>query len=108
MKILLWCDDLMSRTRIESAWKVAGAQVLRKNAAEHPDLVVMDLTAANALAEIERLRQSFPDIPILAFGPHVDDDSFRQAKAAGASELVARGRVTERVLLRLRQASAKN
>jgi len=102
VKILLWCDDLMSRTRIESAWKAAGAQVLRKNTAEDPDLVVMDLTAANALGEIERLRKSYPDIPILAFGPHVDGDAFKQAKAAGASELVARGKVTERVLLKLR------
>ena len=102
MKILLWCDDLMSRTRIESAWKAAGAQILRKNTSERPDLVVMDLTAANALVEIARLRQLHPDIPLLAFGPHVDGDAFKQAKAAGASELVARGKVTERVLHKLR------
>jgi len=107
MNILLWCDDLMSRTRIESAWKAAGAQILRKNTSEHPDLIVMDLTAANALGEIERLRNSLPDIPILAFGPHVDGDAFKQAKAAGASELVARGKVTDRVLLRLHQSSAE-
>jgi DNA-binding NarL/FixJ family response regulator len=105
MKILLWCDDLMSRTRIESAWKAAGAQVLRKNTAEQPDLVVMDLNAANALGEIERLRTLLPGIPILAFGPHVDGEAFRHAKAAGASELVARGKVTERVLLKLRQSA---
>lgn len=105
MKILLWCDDLMSRTRIESAWKAAGAQVLRKNTAEQPDLVVMDLTAANAMTEIERLRKSLPDIPIIAFGPHVDGDAFKLAKTAGASELVARGKVTERVLLKLRQSA---
>jgi DNA-binding NarL/FixJ family response regulator len=108
MKILLWCDDLMSRTRIESAWKAAGAHVLRKNTTEQPDLVVMDLTAANALGEIERLRKSLPDIPILAFGPHVDGDAFRHAKVAGASELVARGKVTERVLLKLRQSAEQD
>ena len=56
MKIQLWSDDLLSRTRIESAWKAAGAQVLRKSATERPDLVVVDLTARNALAEIARLR----------------------------------------------------
>lgn len=101
MKILLWSDDLMSRTRIESAWKAAGAQVLRKNATEQPDLVVMDLTARNALDEIARLRGAHPDLDILAFGPHVDGDAFKAAKAAGASELVARGKVIERVLAKI-------
>ncbi len=101
MKILLWSDDLMSRTRIESAWKAVGAQVLRKNATEQPDLVVMDLTARNALDEIARLRGAYPDLDILAFGPHVDGDAFKAAKAAGASELVARGKVIERVLAKI-------
>jgi len=106
MKILLWCDDIMSRTRIESAWKAAGAHVLRKNASEQPDLVVMDLTAHNALTEIERLRAAWPEVKILAFGPHVDGAAFKQAKAAGASELVARGKVVERVLARLQGPEA--
>jgi DNA-binding NarL/FixJ family response regulator len=101
MKILLWCDDLMSRTRIESAWKAAGAQVLRKNTTETPDLVVMDLTARDALAEIARLQDAYPGVDILAFGPHVDGEAFKQAKAAGAREIVARGAVIDRVLGKL-------
>jgi DNA-binding NarL/FixJ family response regulator len=105
MKILLWCDDLMSRTRIESAWKAAGAQILRKNSTETPDLIVMDLLARNALDEIGRLRAAHPACDILAFGPHVDGDVFKQARAAGASELVARGAVVERVLGRLQRGA---
>lgn len=101
MKILLWCDDLMSRTRIESAWKKAGAQILRKNTTEAPDLVVLDLTAREALAEIPRLRSTWPGAALLAFGPHVEGDTFKAAKAAGATELVARGKVVERVLARM-------
>lgn len=101
MKILLWSDDLMSRTRIESAWKAAGAQVLRKNTTERPDLVVMDLTARNALEEIMRLRASWNDVDVLAFGPHVDGDAFKAAKVAGATELVARGKVVDRVLQKI-------
>jgi hypothetical protein len=101
MKILLWCDDLMSRTRIESAWKAAGAQVLRKNTTETPDLVVIDLTARDALAEIGRLQGVYPGVAILAFGPHVDGDAFKQARAAGAGEIVARGAVIDRVLGKL-------
>lgn len=55
MKILLLCDDLMSRVRIESAWKKAGAEMLKKDGAQPPDLIVLDLTAREALAQIERL-----------------------------------------------------
>lgn len=101
MKILLWTDDLMSRVRIESGWKAAGAQMLRRDSGETPDLVVMDLLAKGGLEHIRRLRAAHPELPILAFGPHVDGDAFKQAKAAGASELVARGAVIERVLGRL-------
>ena len=85
MKILLWSDDLMSRVRIESRWKAAGAQMLRRDAAGH----------------IRKLREQFPATDIIAFGPHVDADGFREAKAAGASECVARGSAVERVLGRL-------
>ncbi len=106
MKVLLWCDDLMSRVRIESAWKQAGAQVLRKNDPERPEYVVVDLTARDALAHIGRLRAEFPDVDILAFGPHVDGEAFKAARAAGASELVARGAVVDRVLRRLSAPAA--
>lgn len=105
MKILLWSDDLMTRTRIESAWQAAGAQILRKHSTETPDLVVMDLTARSALEEIARLRALRPGGAILAFGPHVDGDAFKAAKAAGATEVVARGAVLERVLRRLAPTS---
>ncbi len=101
MKILLWSDDLMSRVRIESRWKAAGAQMLRRDAAETPDLIVVDLTARDAAGNIRKLREQFPATDILAFGPHVDANAFREAKAAGANECVARGSAVERVLGRL-------
>jgi DNA-binding NarL/FixJ family response regulator len=101
VKILLWCDDLMSRVRIESRWKSAGAEMLRRNAAETPELIVVDLTARDAVGHIRKLREQFPSTDIIAFGPHVDAGGFREAKAAGASECVARGSAVERVLGRL-------
>jgi DNA-binding NarL/FixJ family response regulator len=101
MKILLWSDDLMSRVRIESRWKAAGARMLRRDGAETPDLIVVDLTAREAAGHIRQLRARYPDSDIIAFGPHVDADPFREAKAAGAGECVARGAVVERVLARL-------
>lgn len=107
MKIMLWTDDLMSRVRIESAWKNAGAQVLKKSATEIPDLVVMDLTAREALTHIRSFRESNPGVDILAFGPHVDGEAFKAAREAGATELVARGAVVERVLKRLTSAAGQ-
>jgi DNA-binding NarL/FixJ family response regulator len=101
MKILLWSDDLMTRTRIEAAWKPAGAQMLKKTDTDTPELIVVDLTARDAAEHIRRLRAAHPQLPILAFGPHVDGDAFKAAKAAGADELVARGKVVERVLAKL-------
>lgn len=106
MKILLWCDDLMTRTRIESAWKSAGAQILRKHDAERPDFIVMDLTARDAMAHIARLRADYPDVELLAYGPHVDAEAFRGAKEAGAGEIVARSAVVDRVLKRIGGSSA--
>jgi hypothetical protein len=104
VKILIWCDDLLARTRMESAWKMAGATVLRKSDTNVPELIVVDLTARNALAEITRLHSLHPGVPLLAFGPHVDGDAFRNAKAAGAGECVARGAVLDRVLGKLKTA----
>jgi DNA-binding NarL/FixJ family response regulator len=106
MKILLLCDDLMSRTRIESAWKNAGATLLRRHDAGVPDLVVVDLISRDAVAEIARLHAARPAVPVLAFGPHVDGEAFRQAKAAGADECVARGAVVDRVLGKLKRTGA--
>ncbi len=101
MKILLLTDDLMSRVRIESRWKVAGAQLLTDRAAADADLIVVDLGARGALERIRSLREAYPAMEILAFGPHVDADRFREAKAAGATQLVARGAVTDKVLTRI-------
>ncbi|OGS90292.1 MAG: hypothetical protein A2Z95_02680 [Gallionellales bacterium GWA2_60_18] len=106
MKILLWAEDLMTKTRLQSAWKAAGAAVLPKNSEEMPELIVMDLTARDAVAHIERLRAKHPATDILAFGPHVDAEGFNAAKAAGATELVSRGSVLDKVLGRLQRAAA--
>jgi DNA-binding NarL/FixJ family response regulator len=104
MRILLWCDDLMSKMRIGSAMNASGATVLKKTAEETPDCILMDLTARDAVDHIARLRAAHPDIEIIAFGPHVDGAAFKAAKAAGASDVVARGAVVERMQRRLKSA----
>ncbi|MGA7800693.1 MAG: hypothetical protein WCC36_07755 [Gammaproteobacteria bacterium] len=101
MKLLLWTDDLMTRTRLASRWQAAGAELLRRDGDDIPDLVVLDLTAADALSHLAQIQVRWPHAEVVAFGPHVDADVFRQAKAAGATTLVPRGKVLERVLARL-------
>lgn len=88
----------MSRVRIESRWKAAGVQFLKNEPTAEPDLIVVDLGATDALERIKRMRSAYPDTEILAFGPHVEGDVFQQAKAAGATRLVARGKLVEKVL----------
>ncbi len=101
MVILLWTDNLLNRSNIGGVWQNAGAKVLKKTDEEVPDLIVMDLTARDAIGHIQRLRELHPDLEILAFGPHVDGEAFRKAKAAGATSQVSRGKVVQRVLARL-------
>lgn len=98
MNILLLCDELMSRTRLASAWKQAGATVIKSVDGTTPDYIVVDLTARDALERVAQWRAAFPSVDILAFGPHVEGDKLSAAKAAGASELAARGSVLERVV----------
>lgn len=97
IKILLRCDDLMSRMRLESAWKAAGATMLKRQSTETPDCIVVDLGARNACTQIAQLRATHPQVDIVVFGPHFDADAFDAAKQAGATEVAARGSIVERV-----------
>ena len=97
MNILLCSDNLMTRAQLEGTWRNAGAMVY-SSAETEPDLIVIDLTANTALERVEALRNEYPKSEILVFGPHVDGDAFKQARTAGASSQVARGKVVERVL----------
>ena len=73
-----------------------GAVLLDKITQWHPALIIFDL--GNDFIPWEdwiRLISSVPAtrrIPILCFGPHVDVEMMRAAKAAGANEVVARSR----------------
>ncbi|NNF96910.1 MAG: hypothetical protein HKM94_08300 [Halobacteria archaeon] len=103
MKILLYTDNLMTRAQLEDTWRKAGAEVFNKGTETEPDIIVIDLTAGAVLAQIQTLRADYPHTDILAFGPHVDGEAFKQAKAAGATSQVARGKVVERVLKQLQR-----
>ena len=101
MRIDLLCDNLLTRTRLQETWKRAGCDV-RRLGDEVGDFVVVDLSARGAIERIGELRARLPEVEILAFGPHVNGEAFKAARAAGATRLVARGSVLDRVLRRLR------
>ena len=98
MKILLFTENLMTRAQLEGTWINAGAEILPMDSETAPDLIVVDLSASTALTQIESLVENYPDTEILVFGPHVNADAFKRARAAGATSQVARGKVVERVL----------
>lgn len=98
MKLLLLTDNLMTRSWLEPACRQAGAEVLGRDRLEEPDLIAVDLAARGALAEVARLRASWPGARLLAFGPHVDAQAFAHARAAGAHEAIARGKALDRIL----------
>lgn len=87
----------MPRAQLADTWRNTGAEVFTRDMDVEPDLIVIDLTSNAILA----LRADYPDTDILAFGPHVDGEAFRQAKVAGATSQIARGKVVERVLKQL-------
>jgi len=102
LKILLHTHNLMTRAQLEDTWRKAGAQVFTSETDSRPELIVIDLTAPAALQQIRTLHVKYPQTEILVFGPHVDGEAFKQAKAAGATSQVARGKVVERVLKQLK------
>ncbi len=102
MKVLLVTDNLMTRAWLRGGLAGAGADWLQRGTEEAPDLILVDLTSRDAVGTIGALRSASPGTPIVAFGPHVDGAAFSEARAAGADEAVARGRVLERIRGRLR------
>jgi DNA-binding NarL/FixJ family response regulator len=102
MKILLLCHDLTTLLRLGTAWKAAGAEVLKKTSSETPDCIVIDLGRRDALAEVVRLRALHPDVDIITCAATFDGDAVEAAKAAGATDFAARSFVDQRVARRLK------
>jgi len=103
VKILLHTHNLMTRAQLEDTWRKAGAHVFTSETEVVPELIVIDLTAPAAQQQIQMLHDKYPQTEILVFGPHVDGEAFRTAKASGATSQVARGKVVERVLKQLQK-----
>lgn len=107
MFIQLITENLFTRSQLEGAWRNAGADVGVEGPDGGPSLIVIDLTLPDAVDNIRSLRQRYPGVEILAFAPHLDGESFKQARAAGTTSGVARAQVRDRVLAQISNSSAR-
>ena len=97
--------DLMFVVRIGDAVKRAGRKPVfvgsldraRVQAAEKPILVIVDLacTTANPIEVIQEMKAL--QIPVIAFGAHVDADALRAAREAGADQVMPRSKFVEKL-----------
>jgi CheY-like chemotaxis protein len=108
--IVALVDDLMFRSRIQTAAKGVGADVrfvaspeaavsLVRNHA--PVVVIADLSASrlsplDVIAEL-RADPSLASTRIIGFVAHVDAETVRAARAAGADEVIARSAFVTRL-----------
>lgn len=93
MNVLAVTNDIIFRTKIESTAKSLGAAVLRNADAigEEPGVVLIDLdTAWPEAQELVRAVSAKADVRLVAFGSHVRQDLFEQARAAGIKDVFAR------------------
>ena len=107
MELLLWTENLLTRSNREVTWCNNGARLLRPGATGKAELIVVGLNAIYAMGHIRRLRERNPDVPIVAFRLHVDGEDFKHSRAAGATSQVARGEVLERFLSKLRECAVQ-
>ena len=87
MRLVAIVDDLMDRSRVSGA--LPDAEFVRDPArCTGADVVVIDLV--RHAGDVKAARAAAPHARILAFGPHVDEAAFAQARVDGADAVVAR------------------
>jgi DNA-binding NtrC family response regulator len=101
MRLIVCTPDLMFSTRIRSALEHAAHEVrLAESPADvgiaieeaQPSLAILDIGAFgwNWQPVLREIRETHPDLPVLAFGSHMDVEATRQAMELGATRVVAR------------------
>ncbi len=97
--VLLLVDDLFLSVRLETAARAAGLTPMGDGRADvaaalaTPDLklVVLDLASRRPWSDLlAEVRRAAPDLPVLAYGPHVDVEARRAAQAQGATRVVTK------------------
>lgn len=103
--IVAFVADLFFSVRIETALSKRGYEVIVADTVERllnepttePALVIVDIgdMGLNWEEAIHAVRRTWPGVPILAFGSHVDMEARNRALAAGATQVVARSRFVQ-------------
>jgi DNA-binding NarL/FixJ family response regulator len=97
-------DDIFFQMKIAETAKHLGVEVkvattegaLRTLLEPQPKLVVVDLNArSNPIAAIRQLRETHPDLRVVAFLSHVQRELAAEAQAAGCSEVMPRSAFTQ-------------
>jgi CheY-like chemotaxis protein len=108
MHVLLVSADIMlaatangiaGRHGLDVAGPVSPAQAIQFAESPFPQLVAIDLRLPGLDIEslVSRLRRMNPQLKIVAFAPHVHEQSLAAAKAAGCDEVFTRGQFERRL-----------
>jgi DNA-binding NarL/FixJ family response regulator len=116
--VLAYVDDLFFQAKILETAKHAGVDVRTISTSEAllaeikkqaPKLVIVDLNAKNEpLEAIEAVRDSAPNLPVIAFLSHIHVDLAQRASAAGSSRVMPRSQFTRELATILSQAKSQS
>ncbi len=93
--IAAFVDDLLFRSKIRAVAAHTGADVTFMRDADDPALggaamAIVDLDGKDAIAIVSALAARWPSLRVLGFVSHVHADRIRDARAAGATDVMAR------------------
>jgi CheY-like chemotaxis protein len=108
MQVILVSVDIMlaatsggiaGRHGLEATGTVSAEQAIQLAESPFPQLVAIDLRLPGLDIEslVARLRRTNPRLKIVAFAPHVHEQSLAAAKAAGCDEVFTRGQFERRL-----------
>jgi CheY-like chemotaxis protein len=99
MMILAIVDDLIFRGKLEAAAKQLGTTLtvaadaeaaLRPGQGWSRVLIDLNLSGGDAVAMVRSLRKTVPDVPVIGYCSHVQQDLQRQALEAGCTVVLPR------------------
>ncbi len=104
-RVVVLDDNLFLRPRLtadlqDAGWTVdyvAGAERFRAALTEAPDVVLVNLASRSFdwAALVGEARALHPAVPVIGFGPHVDEALAQRGLAAGCVEVVPNGAVAK-------------
>lgn len=87
--------DTLRRLNYETVVARNEEDFARKLAASAPKLAIVNIATPGVAWERLIARARAADVPVLAFGPHVDLEAQHQARRAGANRVVSNSKLTK-------------